>query len=473
MELREVTLVDMLDAREARAARQRELLEQFQTTLVSFTMNIAGPVKNSELILAGYLEGLERLQAQLDSEGFPVLHFEESRIFTGNEALFAVDAPARAVKRLTCQIEEDGRLGRLFDMDVLDIDGRKLDREEVGGGPRNCIVCGAPGKGCASRRVHTVEELQEATRRIMKDHFAAADREKAAALVTRALLDEVCTTPKPGLVDRANNGSHPDMDFYTFLRSAAALTPWFRDIALQGIRSAGESPEAAFRALNYVGRQAERAMLQATGGVNAHKGAIFSMGLLCGGLGRLYGLGASLDADRLLDECATLARHSRWRASPQTAGERFHQSHGVGGVRGEAASGFPLVRELGLPLLRKLLKDGHSPDDAGGIVLLHLMARAEDTCLISRAGHEPWNRIREQLRQVLSGESKPDMEFRTALDEEFIRHNWSAGGCADLLAVCWMILFLEEETAVNATDIGSTGCYQYHTKLENGRMESL
>lgn len=441
MELREVRLREMLDAREVRAFRQRALLEKYHRTLVSFTMNIAGPVKNSALILQGYLEGLELLRMQLAP--FPILHFEETRRATGNEALFVVDGPAGEVKRLACQIEEADGLGRLFDMDVLAPDGRKLDRSEVGLPPRRCLLCSGPAAECASRRVHTVEELQGRTQAVLRGHFQSRFADQTAALAVRSLLYEVSVTPKPGLVDRANAGAHPDMDFYTFLRSASSLTPWFRDMALQGIRFSGASPAAAFQALNYAGRQAERAMLQATGGVNAHKGAIFSMGLLCGGAGRLYGQGAPLRAERLLGECAALAENSRRDPSARTAGERLYQAHGVGGVRGEAAAGFPLVRTVGLPLLKTLLEEGCSPDDAGGIVLLHLMARAEDTCWMSRAGHQQWQLGREQLRQALSGDPRPDRAFRAALDAEFIRHNWSAGGCADLLAVCWMLLFLE------------------------------
>ena len=105
-------------------------------------------------------------------------------------------------------------------------------------------------------------------------------------------------------------------------------------------------------------------------------------------------------------------------------------------------------------MLKSLLEEGYSPDDAGGIVLLYLMAQAEDTCLISRAGYEQWELIREQLKQVLSRESKPGRELRGALDEEFIRHNWSAGGCADLLAICWMALLMEEQDIVKETQSG-------------------
>lgn len=444
MELREVSLTDMLDARETRAARQRELLEEFQSTLVSFTMNIPGPVKNSELILKGYLEGMKLLRMQLEYADIPVLHFEERREFTGNEAFFVVDAPAPTVKRLTCEIEEADSLGRLFDLDVLGPDEAKLDRKDVGLGPRTCLVCGGVAAVCASRRAHTVEELQDRTTQILKEHFQRQFADTLSGLAVRSLLYELAVTPKPGLVDRRNSGSHRDMDFYTFLRSAPTLGPWFRKMVLCGIHLAKSEAGTAFQALNHIGKRAEQAMLKATGGINTHKGAIFSLGLLCGAAGRLYGQGRPLDLVRLLSECSALAGNSQRGTVQRTAGDKFFQRHNIGGIRGEAVAGFPLVRELGLPLLKSLLGEGYSPDDAGGIVLLHLMAQAEDTCLISRASYEQWKLIREQLQQVLSGEPRPNMKLRMALDEEFIRHNWSAGGCADLLAICWLLLFLNE-----------------------------
>ena len=167
------------------------------------------------------------MEASLQAAKLPVLDRQELLAPTGCEARYAVKGTAREVKALCVSIEDSTGLGRLFDMDVLAPDGRKLDREEVGGGSRNCIVCGAEGRGCASRRVHSVETLQKATLRIMEEHFAAADRETVTALATRALLEEVCITPKPGLVDRANNGSHRDMDLFTFLARAAALAPYW------------------------------------------------------------------------------------------------------------------------------------------------------------------------------------------------------------------------------------------------------
>lgn len=447
MNLQEVSLGDMLDAREARAVRQKELLSEFQSTLVSFSMNIAGPIKNSGLILKGYLKGLDLLSMQLENEGFRILHMEERRAFTGNEALLAVDAPAREVKRLTCQIEETDVLGRLFDMDVLTPEGRKLERSELGLSPRKCLICNGPAVECASRRKHTLQELQSHTEKILREYFQDAFADAVSAMAVQSLLYEVSVTPKPGLVDRDNCGSHADMDFFTFSRSAAALAPWFRKLTLQGIRSCAGSSETAFQALNYVGRQAERAMFRATGGVNTHKGAIFSLGLLCGAAGTVFGSGRPVSTERVLRQCAALARSSSRREQSQTAGNRAFRTHGVAGIRGEAAAGFPTVQTVGMPILRSLLAEGRGPDEAGGITLLHLISEAEDTCLISRAGYEQWKRLQKRLRETLLEEPRPDLELRKALDEEFIQNNWSAGGCADLLAVCWMLLMLEAYTA--------------------------
>ena len=197
-----VTLEQVLEARDARVERQNALLKRYSSPLISFCMNIPGPVKDTPLIRRAFLVGRDALSGAMDRELFRVLKAEERLADTGCEYLCAVKGDALAVKRLCVQIEDANALGRLFDMDVLMPDGTKLERDAVEGGERNCIVCGARGRGCASRRVHSVEELQAAARRIMTEHFRSADRIDIAEKVTQALLEEVYTTPKPGLVDR-------------------------------------------------------------------------------------------------------------------------------------------------------------------------------------------------------------------------------------------------------------------------------
>lgn len=448
---REVTLMEMLEAREARVGAQDALREKHGVPVISFTLNIAGPVKDSPLLRRAFQAGLEQLEAGLRAAGLDLRDRLEHRASTGCEALYAVDGAAREVKAVCVSIEDGSPMGRLFDMDVLDAEGRKLDREEVGGGPRNCIVCGAPGKGCASRRAHTVEELQSATRRILEEHFSCADREKAAALVTRALLDEVCTTPKPGLVDRANNGSHRDMDIFTFTASAAALAPYWGRCVQIGQGTAERAPAETFAALRRAGQGAERAMFAATGGVNPHKGAIFTLGMICGAVGRLWTAdGPCRDPERILAECAAMAsaamkadfasidaKHAR------TAGQRLYLEQGISGVRGEAARGFPGISEIALPVLKRALSAGRSRNDAGAITLLHLIARGTDTNMISRGGAARAQAAAERCRALLERDALPGAEEIGALDRAFIRENLSPGGCADLLAAAFFLLSWE------------------------------
>ena len=101
-----------------------------------------------------------------------------------------------------------------------------------------------------------------------------------AELAVSALLAEVWTTPKPGLVDRNNNGAHTDMDLTMFERSALALETSFLQCAEAGECLKHDLPILAAK-LRTIGLQAESRMYEATGGVNTHKGAIFSMGILC------------------------------------------------------------------------------------------------------------------------------------------------------------------------------------------------
>lgn len=441
---REVTLLEMLKAREERVRQQNALRERYSAPVVSFTLNIAGPVKDSPLIRRAFQWGQEQLEAGLTAAKQLVLERMEHLAPTGCEALYAVNGAAREIKAACVSIEDGSSLGRLFDMDVLDADGRKLDREK----PRNCIVCGAPGKGCASRRVHSVEELQEATRRIMEEHFAAADRERVSALVTRALLDEVCTTPKPGLVDRANNGSHRDMDIFTFTASAAALAPYWGRCFQIGRETAGLSQEETFAALKKAGQGAERTMFAATGGVNTHKGAIFSLGLICGSAGRLWRAEAPCrEPEAILKECADMvsaAVEEDFTAlspdSARTAGERAYLERGFTGVRGEAAQGFPGVLHTALPVLESALKSGRSKNDAGVIALLYLIARGTDTNMVSRGGPERAKKAAEDCTQLLERSPLPELEEIARLDQEFIRDNLSPGGCADLLAAAFFLL---------------------------------
>lgn len=441
-----VELIQMLEARDRRVARQRELLEQYGLPLVSFTMNIAGPVKNSPSIRRGFRLGRVLLLGQLERIKAPVLFSEEVDYDTGCEGFYVVDLDPAALKAITCDIEEHADLGRLFDLDVLPPDGAKLERTS----PRRCLICGRPARACARSRTHTVSELQAKTHELLETAINRHDAETAASLAVRALLYEVCTTPKPGLVDRSNNGSHRDMDIFTFMSSSAALWPYFARCVRVGRSTAARPAPGTFAALRFPGKLAEADMLLATGGVNTHKGAIFTLGLACGALGRLERESWG-DPGLILSQIAAMTAGSVEKElaglteeTARTAGQRFYLRYGVTGVRGQAEAGFPTALEFGLPTLEKGLAQGKTLDEAGCAAMLNLLAHTDDTNMISRGGIDLQREKAAQLTELLAGTPYPGKAALDALDRDYMEKNLSPGGSADLLALCYLLHFLKE-----------------------------
>ena len=432
----EVTLAQMLQAREQRVLRQTQLVRQFGRPLVSFSMNIPGPVKNTPLIQRGFRAGCRELDRKLSR----VLHKEIYERVTGCEAIYVVDDAPTAIKTVTTAIEDSHGLGRLFDMDVIGTDLCKLDRETVGGGGRNCIVCGAPGRGCASRRIQSVSQLQNAVLQILTDHFRSADALRIGDFAVQSLLDEAETTPKPGLVDCRNSGSHRDMDIFTFRASAAALAPYYRSCAAIGMAHQDESPDATFLRLRQEGLNAEQAMYAATGGVNTHKGAIFTLGILCGAAGRLWKADGTADIRELFREVSAMtasAMAEDRKKAAATAGDRLYAQYGIAGIRGEAAGGLPSVEHLGLPVFTQCLNAGMDKNRAGVDTLLHLIARVTDTNMIHRGGMDGARAGADACAALLARDyTLADVE---ALDAWFTERNLSPGGCADLLAAVYFV----------------------------------
>ena len=445
----EVVLEQMLAAREARSMRQSALNHEYGLPIISFSMNIPGPIKDSPLIRRGFQVGCSMLDHRLP--GKAVKHREILRAVTGWEATYVLDMEALQIKEITTAIEDELPLGRLFDMDVLGKDLGKLDRELVGGKGRNCIVCGAPGRGCASRRTHSVPELQKATNDILTCHFAQADAQQIGIWAVQSLLDEVCTTPKPGLVDCRNNGSHSDMDLFTFFASACALSPYFHRCAQIGMETAKESPQITFQLLRTAGLQAEQDMFAATNGVNTHKGAIFTIGLLCGAAGRLWTPESGWNPDSLFTEVAKMTSDIILKDfevnKTDTVGRRLFAETGIRGIRGEVAQGLPSIGRFGLPTYLALKKQGLSSEQSGAITLLHLIGHVEDTNMISRGGLDGAKEGRDRTLSLLSECAIPSRKQIESLDDWFIQRNLSPGGCADLLAAIYLVERLSFEPA--------------------------
>lgn len=271
-------------------------------------------------------------------------------------------------------------------------------------------------------------------------------------LAEQALREEVCATPKPGLVDRLDSGAHRDMDINTFLASAQALRPYLIQFAEIGVSSHGAPPSLSGE-LCETGIRAEEAMLCATGGANTHKGAIFSLGLACAAAGYCLSNDSGAEGNEILLCCREIAAEKIARdfarmsqRKPLSHGEEIFSRYGAKGIRGEAETGFATVRCLSLPALEESLNSGMCWDDALIQTLLHLIANMEDTNVLYRAGPEALRFSQEYARQVLERggmRSQRGRALLTEMNRDFIVRNISPGGCADMLALTILIHSLQ------------------------------
>lgn len=257
---------------------------------------------------------------------------------------------------------------------------------------------------------------------------------RLADLAVEALRCEAVLTPKPGLVDRRGSGAHTDMDLAMLLASAESLRPSFIECAAAAVELGMGSDLRAV--LGEIGRAGEAAMLDATGGVNTHRGALWAVGLLCAG--------AALDGDAV-HHAAGLARipdRAPRRSAQPSHGETARLRYGSGGAVMQARQGFPAALRYGLPALAAARTAGAGEEVAHLDALLALMARLDDTCVLHRDGPAGLNAVQSAARAVRdAGGYGTDGGRRRfiELDDLCLTRRLSPGGSADLLAVTLLL----------------------------------
>ncbi|QHG89203.1 MULTISPECIES: triphosphoribosyl-dephospho-CoA synthase MdcB [Xanthomonas] len=257
-------------------------------------------------------------------------------------------------------------------------------------------------------------------------------------LAVGALHEELACAFKPGLVTPFDSGSHTDMDASTFLRSLFALRGYFVAIAQAGIDN------APFAQLRERGIVAEAAMLRATGGINTHRGAIFSLGLLTAQAARLHAAQQRPPAAEAICQGVQVWRDAVLAAplDPRSNGQRMRAQHPVSGVREQAAMGYPLLREVALPTLRARLNSGATQEAALVDTLMQLVAQVDDLNLLHRGGADGLAYAKAQASGFLAdgGTAQPNWRDRlAALSKGFVERRLSPGGSADLLACAWFL----------------------------------
>jgi len=452
-----LSLQEILAGKEERQCRQYTFRAQYKTSMVSITINMPGPLKDKLILRRLRDYALRELRKVLE-----LIAVEELNLPTGPEALVAIEADGWVIKDIAVQIEEGYPFCRLLDIDVFNASGDLLSRRESGKG-RGCFVCDSDTAVCIREQKHSQAELTFAVEKMLQQFRAHETREvspqaeKIGALAIKAMLFEVTCTPAPGLVDRINNGAHQDMDFYSFMASSAALAIPMARCAQAGINHKGNL-KSLLPVLRIIGIEGEKTMFAATGNVNTQKGLLFLLGIIVGVTGWIMGKGELISLEAVLTGAAEMVTGiverelmdaAKKPLQELTAGEVLYITYGVKGIRGELTAGLPTVKDKGLPALQQALNMGLSINDALVQTLLVLMTCVDDTTVMHR--HHPdkmriW--VREKVQEVIEVGGMETSEGKKrcqALDGEFITHNVSPGGVADLLAVTWFLHQLIEE----------------------------
>ena len=260
-----------------------------------------------------------------------------------------------------------------------------------------------------------------------------------AHLATQALQAELDTTPKPGLVDKDNSGAHRDMDHALMSRSIHALHPYFVRLALLGF--AADMP--CHDDIVKTGIEAERAMFEATNGVNTYKGALFSMGLAVVAAAGKAWQGSSISQQALSAAISQLAF-----AFPDTKGTHGSKAKQAAasetptfkGALDNAREGYPELFNDWLPFYANLRKNGEP--HALHLTLLRIMCDLDDTNIVYRTSLAMMKQVKEESRDVLRQWSETQADGGTKLDailsnmnHNFVQRNISPGGSADMLSL--------------------------------------
>lgn len=440
-----VDLLTVLDNREWRSRLQDKLkVTNYDKIVISAKLNIPGPIKNNDILQKIFMDGWQTFVAGLECNSQYEMLFAER--VTGPEAFITVDGNLAAVKKTAILFEETYVLGRLFDIDVM-ANGQadyQLSREELGFGPRLCLICGKPAKVCAKEQNHTLDEGYEVINQMYQGAtskeliFEKESQETVVNNALKGLLYEVSLNPKPGLVDPVSMGSHTDMNMFMFIDSSLSLKSYLDKAFKLGRNFEGSDLKLLFNALRAEGVLAEQTMFNATNNVNTHKGAIFSLGIWVTAIAYSTkdGSATMTEVRRVIQRMVEglIEKDLASNRVAMTAGEQQFQTYQLTGIRGEAVNGFPGVAEIAVPFLQatfgtmtQRLLD----------TLMKIAATLEDSTLIKRAKTpdvlaeiKEWTSIYFKLG---GSHTEQGMKYLYDLDRLFIERNLSIGGSADTL----------------------------------------
>ncbi len=447
-------LNNILEARENRASLRFQFSDEGFDTL-SLSLNIAGYPKSNDHTSAFFNQIFSEVKNHLEANRVLILLDKIVKIndAAGDFIILPIHkncSNLRAIKQITESFEENHALGRLIDIDIFDADAKPISS----GKEKLCYFCNEHSAVyCMRKKSHTYTELREKIFSDIQAYNESIRKEqiikRLSALATKALLYEVSLSPKPGLVDFTDAGSHSDMNYFSFLNSTSALSVYFREFCELGYNFEGDY-EIILPEIRKIGLKSESAMFDATNGVNTQKGLIFLFGICLFTASKIISEKKSITESDFQELVKNIAKDIVKNelitpsGNKKTHGEKVFEKYGTvgAGVRYEVETGFQTIFNTALPFFKEYLildvsKDQNKLQEILRIGLLKIMSENNDTNILYRSDVDVLNNIKNSAKIAIENVAEYEK-----LCEYCALKNISPGGSADLLAVSLLIHFI-------------------------------
>lgn len=409
-----------LHLKEELVSLKQALYEEYQLPILSIQANYPGEQKLNGW--AGYT--VFTFETQIETQ-FTII--KKIHLFNelGPIVLMITKEEPHNLKKRCIQLENTHIMGRCVDIDVF-VKDRPLSRMDYHIQERPCLVCSDIARECIITRKHTLQEVTQAFHSTLLSSLKSK-----AEIVQFALLSECMLTPKFGLVTPLTQGSHSDMDIHTFIKSIDTIIPYFNKVEDINI---DQPIESIFQDLRLLGKDMEKAMFEATNGINTHKGAIFLFLMILMAQRLPYPITQAIKrlAQPLLNDFKTMNEQH-----PVTDGERqFHQYQSLG-VRGWVLDG-------GEPLLSQALNYYASKPDSHHHqvnTLLLIMSQCEDSTIIKRSGILGLKQFQNKDQEAFE-----QPHLWSSFESYCLESHLSAGGAADIFALVLYLSYSQERS---------------------------
>ena len=443
-------LEEFLLMREKRVEIQNSIIEEFNLPILVLRANYPGEDKNN--FVPKYI--LEILKDELiDIFNSDTIFSKKLESIEGPTYIYSIKASGKEIKKIAMLVEENHSLGRCVDIDVFDSNGYAFSRKDFGGEKRKCLLCDDMAFVCARKQTHTQKEVQNIIEMKLKKYL---ENEKIKTDIVqtfsnsalKSVILEVSAFPSFGLVSPQSNGSHEDMDFFTFIDSAFSLNNYFKEVVKAGF---SELPiHLIFKKIRHMGKLAEKDMFLATNNVNTHKGLIFLMGIsaACAAKVKYEKLSFETISLYIKEMCKDILKdfdniHLKKKL---THGEKLFFNHGIVGVRGVARDGLEMIFNGAIDIFENAIKNNEHINHAMIRTLIYLMSILEDTTILHRHDVTVLNQVKEiakNLEKTFKNKTL-DTDILKKIEDDFISKRISPGGAADLLSITMFLSFIKK-----------------------------